>query len=368
MQELFKKNFGFGCMRLPMVDEEVDVAEMTKMVDTFIENGFDYFDTAHGYLGGKSEKALKECLTSRYPRESYILVNKLSTYHFEKEEEIRPLFDNLLECCGVEYFDLFLLHAQDKEIFKKYKKCRAYEHAFEFKREGRVKHVGLSFHDKAEVLDEILTTYPEIEVVQIQLNYIDMLDSAVDSKRVHEVCLKHNKPIIVMEPVKGGSLVNMPENAKKELLSLGGGSVASYAIRYAASQENVKMVLSGMGSMEMMNDNISYMKDFKPIEPHEQEAIDRVCEILKAEDIIPCTACRYCTETCPQNIKIPEIFACMNGKNTHKNWNSSYYYDIHTQNAKASDCIQCGACEAICPQHLEIRELLKKAAADFENE
>lgn len=369
MSITFDRNFGFGCMRLPMKDDAVDIAETTKMVDIFIENGFNYFDTAHGYLGGKSEKAIRECLTSRYPRESYILTNKLSTWHFEEQSEIRPLLLSQLEICGVDYFDFYLMHAQDAAIYAKYKKCRAYETAFELKKEGLVRHVGLSFHDKAEVLDEILTDYPEIEIVQIQLNYIDMKDPAVDSKRVYEVCRKHNKPIIIMEPVKGGSLVNLPNEAKEVFDSLGGGSYASYAIRYAAGFEGVVMVLSGMGSMEMMNDNIGYMKDFKPLNEEELKAVERVCEIFSSQDLVPCTACSYCTEVCPQNIPIPAIFACLNGKSVYKNWNCSYYYSVHTkQGNKASTCIGCSRCEAICPQHLEIRKLLADAAAEFENE
>ena len=212
--ENVKKNFGFGCMRLPIVDGEVDYVETKKMVDAFLENGFNYFDTAHGYLGGKSEIALKECLTSRYPREEYILTNKLSTHHFTKNEEIRPLFESQLEICGVEYFDFYLMHAQDKNIFAKYKECRAYEKAMEFLAEGKIKHLGISFHDKADVLEQILTEYPQVEVVQIQLNYVDFDDPSVEARKCLEICRKYNKPAIIMEPVKGGSLVNLPEEAQ----------------------------------------------------------------------------------------------------------------------------------------------------------
>lgn len=350
-----------------MVEDEVDLVEMTKMVDTFIDAGFNYFDTAHGYLGGKSEIALEKCLTSRYPRESYILTNKLSNNHFSKEEDIRPLFESQLKICGVEYFDFYLMHAQEKKLFEKYKACRAYETALEFLREGKIKHLGISFHDKAEVLEEILTEYPEVEVVQIQLNYADYQDSSVDSKRVYEVCRKFGKPVIIMEPVKGGSLVNLPESAQKIFDDLGGGSAASYAIRYAAGFEGVFMVLSGMGNMAMMNDNISYMQNFKPLDQRELDAVAKVCDIFRSQDIIPCTACSYCTEKCPKNIPIPQLFSCMNGKKTFQNWNTSYYYGIHTRNGgKASDCIKCGLCEKICPQHLPIRDLLCQVAEEFE--
>lgn len=365
--ENVKKSFGFGCMRLPMIGDKVDNVEFSKMIDAFMSAGFNYFDTAHGYLKGKSEIAIKECLTSRYPRESYILVNKLSNNFFKTEADIRPFFESQLEFCGVDYFDLYLMHAQDKNLFEKYKKCRAYETAFELKAEGKVKHVGLSFHDKACVLEQILTEYPEIEAVQIQFNYIDYDDASVESRKVYEVCRKFNKPAIVMEPVKGGSLVNLPEEADRVFRALGNASNASYAIRFAASFEGIEMVLSGMGNMDMMLDNISYMSDFTPLSDEEFRAIDKVCEIFRAQNIIPCTACRYCTDGCPAGIAIPDLFACMNGKKTFSNWNTEYYYDIHTQNGgKASDCISCGKCEDICPQHLKIRELLTEVAKEFE--
>ncbi len=209
------RNFGFGCMRLPMNGDEVDYKEFSQMVDTFLEEGFHYFDTAHGYLDGKSETALRECLTKRYPRERYLLTNKLTTNFFNKEEEIRPFFESQLKACGVDYFDYYLMHAQNAEVYKKYKNCRAYEAAQELKAEGRVRHVGISFHDKAEVLDMILTEHPEIEAVQIQFNYVDYEDAGIQSRLCYEVCRKHNKPVIVMEPVKGGNLVNLPEEAKR---------------------------------------------------------------------------------------------------------------------------------------------------------
>ena len=247
-----KGNFGFGCMRLPMKDGEVDREEFTRMVDAFLEAGFNYFDTAHGYLDGKSETAIRACLTSRHPRESYVLTNKLSNNYFQSQEEIRPLFQSQLEACGVEYFDFYLMHSQNKDVFEKYKRCRAYETALELRREGKVRHVGLSFHDKAQVLDQILTEYPQMEVVQIQLNYVDFEDPSVESRKCLEVCRAHGKPAIIMEPVKGGSLVNLPPTAQMVFDELKGGSNASYAIRFAARQEGVWMVLSGMGNMDMI--------------------------------------------------------------------------------------------------------------------
>ena len=252
--EKIKKNFGFGCMRLPMKDGEVDREETSRMVDTFLGNGFNYFDTAHGYLDGKSELALKDCLTGRYPRDRYLLTNKLTNSFFQKQEDIRPFLESQLEACGVAYFDFYLMHAQNAEVFKYFKECRAYETAFEMKAEGKIRHVGLSFHDRPEVLEQILTEYPQIEIVQIQFNYVDYDNPTVQSRACYEVCRKFGKPVIVMEPVKGGNLVNLPEKAAEILRELHGGSLASYAIRFAAGFPGIMMVLSGMSNLAQMQD------------------------------------------------------------------------------------------------------------------
>ena len=364
-----KKNFGFGCMRLPMLENgEVDYGQFCKMVDIFLDNGFNYFDTAHGYLEGKSEIALRECLAKRYPRDKYILTNKLTTNYFNSEKDIEPFFDNQLKWCGVDYFDFYLMHSQNAEFYKKYKKCHAYEAAQKLKEKGKVKHVGLSFHDKAEVLDMILSEHPEIEVVQIQFNYIDYEDKLIQGRKCYEVCLKHKKPIIVMEPVKGGKLVKLPHKAQEIFDNLGSLSSASYAIRYAASFDSMAMIISGMSNLEQMQDNLSYMRDFRPLSEKEFAAIEKVCKILRNEDIIPCTECRYCVEGCPKHISIPDLFNCLNSKRQFDN-NSDWYYHVHTQgHGKASDCIECGKCETICPQHLKIRSLLKEVAKSFEKQ
>ena len=363
-----KKNFGFGCMRLPMNGDQVDIAETTRMVDEFLAQGFNYFDTAHGDIGGKSELALKECLSSRYPPEAYSLTDKLTDSYFKTEADIRPFFESQLEACGVDYFDFYLMHAQNADNFKKFKACRAYETAFALKAEGRIRHVGLSFHDRAEVLDQILTEYPQIEVVQIQFNYLDYDDIAVQSRKCYEVCRKHGKPVLVMEPVKGGSLVNLPEEAKKVLDDLHGGSPASYAIRFAAGFPGMMMVLSGMSDLEQMKDNLSYMRDFKPLNETELAAVNKVQEIFHKMNMIPCTACRYCVEGCPKQISIPDLFAIMNIKQLHHDWNADYYYEeVHTApGRRASDCLKCGKCEKICPQHLPIRKLLEEIAKEFD--
>lgn len=362
------KNFGFGCMRMPMNGDEVDINIFSEMVDAFMAAGFNYFDTAHGYLKEKSEPAIREALVKRYPRESYILTDKLSGNYFETEEEIRPLFEKQLEACGVDYFDYYLMHAQNAELFEKYKKLHAYEIAMELKAEGKIRHMGISFHDTPEVLDRILTEYPQIEAVQIQFNYADYDDPAVQSRGCYEVCRKHGKPVIIMEPVKGGNLVNLPADAISILDALKGGSPASYAIRFAAGFEGVMMVLSGMSSMEQVRDNIGFMQNFKPLNEEEHAALKKVCAILQGIHMIPCTGCRYCVDGCPQSISIPDLFGCLKSKRLFNDPNASFYYHkVHTADkGKASDCIECGQCEDICPQHLEIRRLLKEVAAEFE--
>lgn len=356
--ENIKKNFGFGFMRLPMIGDDVDIPQTKQMVDHFLAAGFNYFDTAHGYINGKSELALKECLTSRYPRDSYILTNKLSANYFQTGKDIRPLFQSQLEACGVEYFDFYLMHALSKSRMDHYKQARAMETALELKAEEKIRHIGCSFHDKAEVLDEILTEFPQLEVVQIQFNYLDFEDEKVESRKCYEVCRKHGKPIIVMEPVKGGSLVNIPQSAQNIFDRLQGGTNASYAIRFAAGFDGIMMVLSGMSNMEQMQDNVSFMKEFVPLSPVEQASVEKVSAIIRNQGLIPCTACRYCTEVCPQEIPIPELFSALNAKRQD--------HSPSQDDADAvTNCIKCGKCEEICPQNLNIRQLLMVVAEEL---
>ena len=354
-----KKNFGFGMMRLPMIGDKVDLEQTCAMVDDFLAAGFNYFDTAHPYIQGQSETAVRDCLAKRYPRDRYLLANKLSGGCFEKEEQIRPLFESQLEACGVEYFDFYLMHAMSAKRHEMYINTRAYEIAQELKAEGKVRHVGMSFHDSAEVLDKILTDRPEMEFVQLQFNYVDYEDPNVQARACYEVCRKHGKPIIVMEPVKGGSLVNLPANALDMMTDY---SPAGYAIRYCAGFDGIFMVLSGMSDMAQMADNIATMKDFSPLTEAEHAMIGKVRTIYQGQHKIPCTACRYCTDGCPAGIPIPDVFACFNDKKQGKGEPDAVYAGFENN---ASACVDCGQCENVCPQHLAIRELLESVAKEF---
>ena len=362
-----QKKLGFGAMRLPMVDGKVDTNAFSLMVDHFLEQGFNYFDTAHGYLDGQSEHAIRVSLADRYPREAFVLADKLSSPFFKTEADIRPLFEAQLKACGVSYFDFYLMHAQNAGNFDQFVSCRAYETAFALKEEGKIRHVGLSFHDSPAMLDKILTTYPQVEFVQIQFNYLDYEDPKVQSRGVYEVCRKHHKPVVIMEPVKGGTLANLPEAAKGFFDALDDGySPAGYALRYAAGFPDVIMVLSGMGSLEMVEDNTRAMKRFHPLSPTEKSAIKKVVTVLRGQDVIPCTGCRYCTEGCPAGIDIPALFALRNENVTGTPWNRAYEEAKRESYGDPSSCLACGACEGICPQKLPIRELLTKLA-DGEN-
>ncbi|MCC8061041.1 MAG: aldo/keto reductase [Clostridiales bacterium] len=369
------KKLGFGLMRLPLKNPDdytsVDIEAVKNMADAFMKRGFTYFDTAAPYHGGQSEVAFREAVVRRYPRDSYTITDKLSLFMLKSEEEFQPFFDAQMERLGVEYVDYYWLHGLGAPTYRQAEEQHAFAFVRKLKTEGRVKHIGLSFHDKAELLDEILTRHPEMEYVQLQLNYLDWEDPTIESRKCYEVAVKHHKPVIVMEPVKGGSLVNIPEEAAKIYQDYAPEmSLASWAIRFAATPANVVMVLSGMSNQGQMENNIDYMESFRPLSGEELGIVEQASEIIKKAITIPCTACRYCVDDCPEKIAIPDYFAIYNNLKRfgpEQNMVAMTYYGNLTQtHGKASDCRKCGKCEKRCPQHLPIRELLMKVANDLE--
>ena len=367
----FEKVFklGFGMMRLPRLESgEIDVEQTSVMVDKFLEAGGTYFDTAYVYEG--SEEATRKALVERHPRESYTIATKLNAGVAKTAEEARRQFDISLERLGVGYFDFYLLHALGAARYDQCNEMGLWDFVREKKEQGLIRHIGFSFHDTPEVLDKILTEHPEVEFVQLQVNYADWENPDVQSRGVYETARKHGKYVVVMEPCKGGLLANPPKAAKALFDEANPNtSYASWAIRYVASKEGVLTVLSGMSNVEQMEDNLSYMRDFRPVDAAEEKVIAAAQEIIMNGKSIACTGCRYCVEGCPQQIPIPRIFQIRNQQLLYElpEEKAKGDYRFSTNNkGKASDCVQCRQCEDACPQHLPITELLEQCAAVLE--
>ncbi len=366
------KKLGFGLMRLPMIGEGegavIDIEQTKRMVDDFMARGFTYFDTAWMYIGHKSEEATKEVLVDRYPRESFTLATKLHAGYIKTLEDRDTVFNEQLRKTGAGYFDYYLIHDVRRSHYEIYNKLDCFTWLQEKKRQGLVRHMGFSFHDSAEFLDQVLTEHPEMEFVQLQINYLDWESDSVQSRKCYEVACKHGVPVIVMEPVKGGTLANVPAPVEQLFKSYRHDlSVPSWAIRFAASLDNVMVVLSGMSSIEQMNDNLSYMENFIPLTEKETDMVMQAAEMVKSGIAIPCTACSYCTEGCPMSINIPAYFDIYNKEMRRENSDpATAYAEIAAMGGKASECIACGQCESICPQELPIIRHLRSVSEYFE--
>ena len=369
------KKLGFGLMRLPLLDPDVatsiDIEQTKQMVDLFLEQGFTYFDTAWMYCGHNSENATKEALVDRYPRDAFTLADKLHAGFIKTEEDRDRIFNEQRRKTGVEFFDYYLIHDVNVKHYDIYQKLDCFNWLREKKRQGLVKKMGFSFHDNAEMLERVLTEQPDMDFVQLQINYLDWDSKGVQSRKCYEVARRHGLSVVVMEPVKGGTLAKLPPAAEALLRAAHPDwSIPSWAIRFAASLDGVMMVLSGMSNVQQLTDNTAYMANFEPLNDEELALISRVVDILNGSTAIPCTGCAYCVEGCPQKIAIPQYFSLYNNdlKEVADGWTPQFaYYENLTESfGKASDCIGCGRCESICPQHLPIIKHLRTVAEYFE--
>ncbi|MBR4555146.1 MAG: aldo/keto reductase [Ruminococcus sp.] len=361
---------GFGLMRLPQKDGEIDIGTVCNMADKYMEAGLNYFDTAYVYHGGYSEVAARKAIVERYPRESFYLATKLPAWCLRFPDDRDRIFNEQCERAGVDYFDFYLLHSvEEGGNYDAYEKFECFKWAAEKKKEGRIRHCGFSFHGTPALLEKLLDDHPDTEFVQIQLNYLDWDNPVIASGKLYEILRSRGIPMIIMEPVKGGTLASPPPEAVEKFESARpGASAASWALRFVASLPGVMCILSGMSNEEQMNDNINTFTKFEPLSDSEKKVIDEVREILHGKPLIGCTSCRYCCDGCPQGIKIPDIFSIINAQRIYnEGWRAKNYYNANVAPfARASDCIGCGQCEGVCPQHLPIIELLKDASEQFD--
>jgi len=366
------KKLSFGLLRLPKKADgkTLDLDAAIPMIDLAMSHGVNYFDTAYTYNERTNEYLFRDAIAKRYPRDAYTITDKMPMMIIDREEQLEAIFQEQLAKCGVDYFDYYWLHAIGGPNYERAKKSRAFEHLKGLKERGLARHIGISFHGPAEILDQVLTDHPEIEYVQIQLNYLDWLDKTVQAKACHDVCVAHKKPIIVMEPVKGGTLANVPAEVEEKMRRMNPDmSPASWAIRFAASQEGVITVLSGMTTLAQVEDNLSFMDDFVPLTEEEQQTLLECGEIIRNITVVPCTGCRYCVDTCPMDICIPDYFSVYN---TIKRFEGiyradvvNYYNNLVLMHGRPGDCIGCGVCESKCPQGIEIRKCLEEVGEYF---
>ena len=366
-----KEKLSFGLMRLPLkaklTPNLVNQPAVNEMVDWFLQNGYRHFDTSVVYHGGSSETAFREGVAKRYARDAYTITDKMPMFVIKAKSMLEPTFQKELDRCGVEFFDYYWLHSLNKKSFSTCERIGAFEWMAQKQKEGKIKHTGFSFHDTADVLDDILTKHPEVEYVQLQINYLDWEDEEVQSRLCYETARKHGKRVMVMEPIKGGALANVPQEAKailaKEDPAL---SPAVWALRFCASLDGVDFVLSGMSTLDQLKENVAAFQVMEPLTQQQAEMLQRVAQIIRSGIAIPCTACRYCVDACPKKIAIPDYFAAYNTYESSKHKAAAAFETYAAQNGKPHECIACHACENHCPQNLPIAELMTQVKARFE--
>ena len=363
---------GFGLMRLPETDGRIDIDKVAQMADAYMASGFNYFDTAYVYHGGNSEKVVKEAIVKRFPRESFTIATKLPAWFLHSPEDRDKVFEEQLDRCGVDYFDFYLLHSlEDGNNYDTYEKYDCFNWGIKKRDEGRIRHFGFSFHGTPELLVQVLDKHPEIEFVQIQLNYADWDNKIVHSGELYEILRDRNIPMIIMEPAKGGKLACLDDECAEILKAIRPDkSIASWAFRYVGSLPGIATILSGMSTPEQMEDNINTFKDFEPLSEEELAAIDKVKEIMNRVELAGCTSCKYCVEGCPMGISIPDVISAVNTKRKFPgDMRPQFFYNgLVDRYSHASDCIACGQCEGVCPQHLPIISLMQEAVEKFESE
>ncbi len=363
---------GFGLMRLPETDGRIDIDKVAQMADAYMASGFNYFDTAYVYHGGNSEKVVKEAIVKRFPRESFTIATKLPAWFLHSPEDRDKVFQEQLDRCGVDYFDFYLLHSlEDGNNYDTYEKYDCFNWGIKKREEGKIRHFGFSFHGTPELLVQVLDKHPEIEFVQIQLNYADWDNKIVHSGELYEILRDRNIPMIIMEPAKGGKLACLDDECAEILKAIRPGkSLASWAFRYVGSLPGIATILSGMSTPEQMEDNINTFKDFEPLSEEELAAIDKVKEIMNRVELAGCTSCKYCVEGCPMGISIPDVISAVNTKRKFPgDMRPQFFYNgLVDRYSHASDCIACGQCEGVCPQHLPIISLMQEAVEKFESE
>ena len=370
----YKSKFGFGCMRLPLTDENnpssVDQELFNQMVDRYMEKGFNYFDTSYAYHGGTSETAIRKAVVERYPRKSFQICDKMPTWALTSEEDNDKFVNEMLERLAIDYFDVFFIHNINVPWLKLAEKCNTFEYIKKMKENGVARKIGFSFHDDSKLLKKVLDKYGDfLDIAQLELNYLDWDDPSIEARKCYELCVEHGLDVYVMEPLKGGVIVNLPDEIKNDFEEFNPDkSIASFAIRFCASLDNVKMVLSGMSKMSDLDDNIDTYENFEPLTDNESEFLENMALKLREKVAVPCSECGYCIDACPEMIPIPEYF---NIYNTSKNQPQSniyrlYYDKLGDEKVPASECTYCGTCIEHCTQKIDIPEELEKLCEHFE--